>query len=304
MNYQIQGLSIHAEVHGTAEPALVFLHYWGGTSRTWRKVTAELEGQFKTVAYDARGWGKSDKTLAGYKLADLADEALSLVKVLGIKQYVLVGHSMGGKVAQLAASRRPEGLSGLILVAPAQPTPRRNPEEMRQGQLHAYDNRENVLKVIGSGLPTAHPSSPEILDQIVEDSLSGSREATMGGADSLGEELYFWGGGVSPGIQCLAVRNSGAARCDVCETRCRAVLPTGHGSSTKIRLRLGARSRGSRSETPCLSRLEPGRVLCAEGSRFREADKGLHREHDLDELAERCSGNTRVTGGSTLPQKS
>ena len=97
-NYQIQGLSIHAEVHGTTEPALIFLHYWGGTSRTWRKVTAELEGQFKTVAYDARGWGKSDKTLAGYKLADLADEALSLVKAVGIKQYVLVGHSMGGKV--------------------------------------------------------------------------------------------------------------------------------------------------------------------------------------------------------------
>jgi hypothetical protein len=53
MNYQIEGLSIHAEVHGTAEPALVFLHYWGGTSRSWRRVTAELEGQFKTVAYDA-----------------------------------------------------------------------------------------------------------------------------------------------------------------------------------------------------------------------------------------------------------
>jgi pimeloyl-ACP methyl ester carboxylesterase len=65
MNYQIQGLSIHVEEHGTKEPALVFLHYWGGTSRTWRMVTAELEGQFKTVAYDARGWGRSDKTLAG-----------------------------------------------------------------------------------------------------------------------------------------------------------------------------------------------------------------------------------------------
>jgi len=51
MNYQIQGLSIHAEVHGSAEPALEFLHYWGGTSHTWRKVAAELEGQFKTVAY-------------------------------------------------------------------------------------------------------------------------------------------------------------------------------------------------------------------------------------------------------------
>ena len=83
MNYQIQGLSIHPEVHGTAEPALVFLHYWCGTSRTWRQVTAELEGHFKIAAYDARGWGKSDKTLAGYKLADLADEASSLVNVRG-----------------------------------------------------------------------------------------------------------------------------------------------------------------------------------------------------------------------------
>jgi pimeloyl-ACP methyl ester carboxylesterase len=55
------------------------------------RLPAELEGQFKTVAYDARGWGKSDKTLAGYKLADLADEALSLVKALGIKQYGLCG---------------------------------------------------------------------------------------------------------------------------------------------------------------------------------------------------------------------
>jgi pimeloyl-ACP methyl ester carboxylesterase len=132
MNYNIQGLSIYAEERGTEEPALLFLHYWGGTSRTWRMVTAELEGRFKTVAYDTRGWGKSDKTPASYKLADLADEALSLVKALGIKQYVLVGHSMGGKVAQLIASRRPEGLLGLILVAPAQPTPRHNPDQMRE----------------------------------------------------------------------------------------------------------------------------------------------------------------------------
>jgi len=34
MNYQIQGFSIHAEVHGTAEPVLVFLHYWGSTPET------------------------------------------------------------------------------------------------------------------------------------------------------------------------------------------------------------------------------------------------------------------------------
>src|SRR5580704_10491597 len=55
----------------------------------------------------------------------------------------------------------------------------RNPEEMRQGQLHVYDNRENVLKTIDSGRLTARPPSPETLEQIVEDSMSGSHEATM-----------------------------------------------------------------------------------------------------------------------------
>jgi pimeloyl-ACP methyl ester carboxylesterase len=55
MDYQIQGLSIHAEHRGSAEPAIVFLHYWGGISRTWRKVVADLDGRFMTVAYDARG---------------------------------------------------------------------------------------------------------------------------------------------------------------------------------------------------------------------------------------------------------
>jgi 3-oxoadipate enol-lactonase len=55
MNYQIQGLSIHAEVHGTAEPALVFLHYWGGTSRTWRKVRPSIT-KAKVALRNAHGF--------------------------------------------------------------------------------------------------------------------------------------------------------------------------------------------------------------------------------------------------------
>jgi pimeloyl-ACP methyl ester carboxylesterase len=62
-----------------------------------------------------------------------------LIKELDIKRYVLVGHSLGGKISQLIASRRPEGLVGLVLVAPAPPTPLRFPDEMRETQIHAYD---------------------------------------------------------------------------------------------------------------------------------------------------------------------
>lgn len=174
---KIQGLSLHVEQHGSAEPAIIFLHYWGGTSRTWSQVAARLQDKFQTIAYDARGWGRSDKTSAGYALSDLADEVLALVHELRVNNFVLVGHSFGGKIAQLAASRRPEGLLGLVLVAPAPPTPLRLPDEMRETQIHAYDNRENVLQTIH--FLSARTPSPEIVEQIVEDSMSGAREARL-----------------------------------------------------------------------------------------------------------------------------
>ncbi len=177
MKYEVRGLSLNVEKNGSGEPTLVFLHYWGGTLRTWNKVVAELKNRFTTVAYDVRGWGQSDKSAAGYTLADLADEALSLMETLGIKSYVLVGHSLGGKISQLIASRNPEGLQGLVLVAPAPPTPLRFPDEMRETQIHGYDNRENVLqaiKFLSSRMP-----DPTVVEQLVEDSMSGSREATL-----------------------------------------------------------------------------------------------------------------------------
>ena len=177
MTYEVRGLSLYVEKRGSGEPAIVFLHYWGGTSRTWSKVVAQLQGKFTTVAYDARGWGRSDKRAAGYRLSDLADEALSLIERLGIKTYVLVGHSLGGKISQLVASRNPRGLKGLVLVAPAPPSPLRFTDQAREIQIHAYDNRENVLQTIS--FLSARTPSPDIVEQIVEDSMSGSREATM-----------------------------------------------------------------------------------------------------------------------------
>jgi len=123
----------------------------------------------------------------------LADDASSLIQALGLTKYVLVGHSMGGKVAQLLASRNPIGLVGLILVAPATPTPTHFPEEALQQQLHAYDNRETVVQTIG--FLSAKTPSPEILEQLVEDSLSGSPAATIawptsGIVEDISSEVY------------------------------------------------------------------------------------------------------------------
>jgi pimeloyl-ACP methyl ester carboxylesterase len=60
MKRKIGKLSLNVEERGAGEVSLVFLHYWGGTHRTWNKVVSQLENSFRAVTYDMRGWGKSD----------------------------------------------------------------------------------------------------------------------------------------------------------------------------------------------------------------------------------------------------
>jgi pimeloyl-ACP methyl ester carboxylesterase len=123
MKQKVNGIQLNVRDQGQGEPALLFLHYWGGSSRTWELVIDRLKTDFRCVAYDQRGWGDSDKLETGYSMQDLANDAEALIRSLGLNRYVLIGHSMGGKAAQLLASKQPEGLEALILVAPAPPTP-------------------------------------------------------------------------------------------------------------------------------------------------------------------------------------
>jgi len=162
---------------GAGETTLLFLHYWGGSARTWRAVTLPLSREFRCVAYDQRGWGTSDAPPDGYSIGDLADDATRIVQALTIDQYVLIGHSMGGKVVQLLASRQPRGLKGIVLVAPASPTPQDIPELARQQQLHAYDNRGNALQALA--FLTARMPADDVAAQIIADHLAGSAPAKV-----------------------------------------------------------------------------------------------------------------------------
>jgi 3-oxoadipate enol-lactonase len=173
----VNDVSLFVEDRGVGSPALVFLHYWGGTHRTWDAVIRELGSGFRTISYDSTGWGQSAPAANGYALGALADGAAGLIQQLRVEEYVLIGHSMGGKVAQLLASRRPQGLLGLILVAPASPGPFRLPEEAKQQQIHAYDNRETVLQTIE--FLSARMPDPGAVEQIIEDSLSASPDAKL-----------------------------------------------------------------------------------------------------------------------------
>ena len=130
-----KGAAIRVEESGAGEPALILLHYWGGSSHTWRSVINRLGDKSHCITMDQRGWGASIATDGRYDLSAMADDVEAVARQLGLDRYVLVGHSMGGKVAQIVAARRPKELVGLVLIAPAPPTPMPVPETVRAGML-------------------------------------------------------------------------------------------------------------------------------------------------------------------------
>jgi pimeloyl-ACP methyl ester carboxylesterase len=177
MHLKINGLNLHLEDGGNSDGLpLVFLHSWAGSTRSWKYVVDALPKRLRTITIDHRGWGRSESHSSGFHLAGLASDVKEFVKALKLDRYVLVGHSMGGKIAQLIASERPETLSGLILVAPAMPGPLHFPLERREGMVNVMNSADLIQQTIDSML-TAKRLSPEVNAQVIEDGLRGSPEA-------------------------------------------------------------------------------------------------------------------------------
>ncbi|MCF3962459.1 alpha/beta fold hydrolase [Streptomyces fuscigenes] len=169
------GLPVYDHRPGSG-PTLVFLHYWGGSARTWEPVVERLAGR-DTLTLDFRGWGRSRSLPGPYGLERLAEDTLAVLADAGRTDYVLVGHSMGGKVAQLVAAARPAGLRGVVLVGsgPARPPAHVTPA-YREALSHAYDSDDSVAEARDHVLTAAGLPGP-LASQVVADSRSGAAAA-------------------------------------------------------------------------------------------------------------------------------
>jgi 3-oxoadipate enol-lactonase len=161
---------------GTQGPTLIFLHFWGGSSKTYNLLISQLSTKFCCIAIDFRGWGESSGPLRSdaYSLHDLAGDVEALVEILQLKSFILVGHSMGGKVAQLVAGRRHvNGLKGLVLIGPAPPSALELSPNMRETQLSAYSSHQSAEFVVRNVLSSAKLSD-EIVSSLVDDMVKGN----------------------------------------------------------------------------------------------------------------------------------
>ena len=108
------GINIHYEIQGDGVP-LVLIAGLGYPAWQWHRMTPYLAKELKVITFDNRGVGGTDKPAGPYTARLLADDTAALLKALKIESAVVMGHSMGGFIAQELALSYPDKVSGLIL---------------------------------------------------------------------------------------------------------------------------------------------------------------------------------------------
>jgi pimeloyl-ACP methyl ester carboxylesterase len=103
---------------GTAgEPPIVLLHGATFRSEDWENIFPRLATRYRVIAYDARGHGKSGRA-SSYAIGALADDLLRVIDSVAAAPAIVIGHSMGGSTALVAASERPSAFRALVLEDP------------------------------------------------------------------------------------------------------------------------------------------------------------------------------------------
>ncbi|MBU7583014.1 MAG: alpha/beta hydrolase [Nostoc sp. TH1S01] len=113
---QVNGIEIFYEVKGTGEPLLLIAGFMCDRSY-WSLLLPHLISQYQVIRFDNRGIGQSSIPNSPYSTQQMAQDAAALLDILGIKQAHIIGHSMGGQIAQELALLYPEKVKSLILLA-------------------------------------------------------------------------------------------------------------------------------------------------------------------------------------------
>jgi pimeloyl-ACP methyl ester carboxylesterase len=144
---------------------LVCAHGWGDNGETFQFVVDHLSMRRSVVAFDARGFGRTEWPQDGYWFPDYLADLEAVIDFISPEQPVdLLGHSMGGNVAMMYAGIRPQRVRRLINLegfglqsTSAELAPARYREwldEVKQGTVFAtYDDFEHLEKVLARRNP-------------------------------------------------------------------------------------------------------------------------------------------------------
>jgi len=104
---------------GAGDQTIIFIHGLGSYLPAWKKNLDELSQNYRCIAVDLPGYGKSSKLPHSGMMSFYASVIVDLIDELELKNVVLAGHSMGGQISITTALLYPNKVSKLILAAPA-----------------------------------------------------------------------------------------------------------------------------------------------------------------------------------------
>ncbi|PSF14516.1 alpha/beta fold hydrolase [Marinobacter shengliensis] len=99
---------------------LVLIHGFGANKDNWTRLAKEFKGEFNVYAIDLPGHGDSSKPLdIGYRFEDQVNYLNQILAELGVKQFHMMGNSMGGAITALYAATHPDQIQTAVLFDPA-----------------------------------------------------------------------------------------------------------------------------------------------------------------------------------------
>ncbi len=197
--------------------------FLGGSQREWAETATLLGKKYRCITVDLPGFGEA-ANVPGYSVAEMADALIETVAGLKVERYLLVGHSMAGKVSAVAIrsmmDRQTEPLPiGLVLVSPSPPGPEPMTDSKRVEMLQYFggngdslqteDDRENAEKYIKAN--ATNPIHPDVFERAVEDVLKMNPAAWTAWLEGGSKEDWAKRVGVLPLPTLLVCGNSDGA---------------------------------------------------------------------------------------------
>ncbi|MEM1093094.1 MAG: alpha/beta hydrolase [Bacteroidota bacterium] len=104
---------------GAGDQTIILIHGLASNAGFWRYAIPLLAEDYRVIALDLPGYGKSAKGDLPYGMAFYADQVVALMDALAIDRAVVTGHSMGGQIGLTFALNHPDRLEKLVLASPA-----------------------------------------------------------------------------------------------------------------------------------------------------------------------------------------
>jgi non-heme chloroperoxidase len=183
---------LYAKDWGTGRP-VILMHGWPLTADTFDDLAMAIaDAGMRAIAYDRRGFGRSDQPWTSYDYDRLADDLASVLEFAGAGNAAIVGFSMGGgEVARYMSRHRGKGVTQAVLIASVVPYMLKTADHPAGVDQALFDQMAKAMKddrakfwsgffndFYGVG-PTAQPVSDEVLEWSRSMAMMASTRATL-----------------------------------------------------------------------------------------------------------------------------